>query len=254
MTSDHHDRHHLYAAEMLEDYALGILYADERSWMDEHLASCARCQRALEPLMVAAQSLVFAAPDLPVPMSGDFWDRIERSLTPAGAYTPATDDTVEPLPSNVRPFRPRQLMTRQWAAIAALMVLSLLGGTVLGQTLSRTDEDPLDSQVIAVQFMDPSITATGVLRYIPGEEVLLLEVDGLTPPPEGYVHQGWLIDASGPVPAGLMDTNKGELATVGTLDQYQAFAITLEPGPLGNSAPTSDPILIAPLKVVTDES
>jgi methanogenic corrinoid protein MtbC1 len=77
---------------MLEDYALGTLYADEMSWMDEHLATCATCQRALEPLMVAAQSLVFAAPDVPVPISGDLWDRIERSLTPADAFTPATDD------------------------------------------------------------------------------------------------------------------------------------------------------------------
>jgi hypothetical protein len=254
MTPDQHDRRHRYAAEMLEDYALSTLYADEAAWIEEHLTTCPSCQRALDPLIAAAQSLVFAAPDPPVPVSDDLWDRIARSLPPADASPPAADAPAEPLPSNIRPFRPRQLMTRQWMAVAALVVLSLLGGAVLGQLLTRTDEDPIDSQTIAVQFTDPNMTATGVLRYIPGEEVFVLEVDGLTPPPAGFVHQGWLIDASGPVPAGLMDPHKGELAAVGTLDQYQTFAITLEPGPLGNAAPTTDPILVAPLEDVTDAS
>jgi hypothetical protein len=44
-----------------------------------------------------------------------------------------------------------------------------------------------------------------------------------------------------------MDTERGEVAAVAAIDQYQTFAITTEPGPLGNEAPTTEPILVAPL-------
>lgn len=250
-----HDLHRPHLAEeMLEDYALGTLYAEEAAWMEEHLSSCVACQQAIVALKVAVQSLSFAPPQPPVPMSDDLWHRIEQSVSRSDGSAPVPGATEAPPQSNIRPFPPRRLMTRQWLAIAALMVLSLMGGTLLGRTLPRAQEDVLGSQEIAIQFTDPSISASGLLRYIPGEQVFVLEVDGLTPPPEGFVHQGWLIDESGPVPAGLMDTTKGELASVGTPDQYQAFAITLEPGPLGNETPTSEPILVAPLNDANGES
>jgi hypothetical protein len=131
--------------------------------------------------------------------------------------------------------------------VAALMLVSLVSGVVLAQALPQLGNDEPASQEIALQFTGTDVTATGVLRYLPDQHVFVLQVDGLTPPPEGFVHQAWLIGEAGPVPAGLMDTERGEVAAVGVIDQYQTFAITTEPGPLGNEAPTTDPILVASL-------
>lgn len=247
MTAQHDLRHH-HTAELLEDYALGTLSADIAAWAKEHLDACPACQQALASLVGALQCLPFALPEPRVPpMSDDLWDRIEQSISRPESGSPVREATPVPPPANIRSLQPRRMRSPQWLGIAALMVLSLIGGTLLGQVLPRFGEEQVESQQIAIQFTDPSITATGELRYLPDQQVFVLEVDGLTPPPEGFVHQAWLIDDAGPIPAGLMDTDRGEVATVGTPDRYQAFAITLEPGPLGNEAPTSDPILVASL-------
>ena len=66
-------------------------------------------------------------------------------------------------------------------------------------------------------------------------------------PPQGHVYQAWLIDAAGPVPVGVMNPDQGEFASAADRSQFQTFAITVEPGPLGNDAPTTDPILVAHL-------
>lgn len=266
MTSQHNPRRRHYAEELLEDYALGTLSAEDMAWMREHIESCPSCQQELAPLLAAVQALPFALPDPRVPMSDDLWDRIEQSIshsgtgaaaptpaapTPAAAAAPVQQDAPpDRTPANVRslPPPPTRMMPRQWLTIAALMVLSLIGGTLLGQALPQFNtDDGVEGQQIAVEFTDPSITATGVLRYLPDQQVFVLEVDGLAPPPEGFVHQAWLIDEAGPIPAGVMDPERGEVASVGTPGQYQAFAITLEPGPLGNEAPTTEPILVASL-------
>ena len=254
MTSHQNLRRHHYAEDMLEDYALGTLYAEEAAWMEEHLASCTACQHALVPVMAAVQSLSFAPPDPPVPMSDDLWDRIERSLAQADTFTPRQDAGAEPPQSNIRPFHPRKLMTHQWMTIAALMVVSLLGGTLLGQVLPRFGDEAIEGQQIAIEFTDPDITATGQLRYLPDAQVFVLEVSGMPELPEGYVYQAWLIDEEASVPAGVMRAETGEIAAVGDPVQFEMFCITVEEGPLGNPAPTSDPILIASLEPNNDES
>jgi hypothetical protein len=139
------------------------------------------------------------------------------------------------------------LTSRQWLMVAALMVLSLIGGTLLGQVLPRLGEDDVQGQQIAIQFTDPSITATGELRYLPEEQVFVLNVTGMPEPPQGQVYQAWLIDDSGPIPVGVMNPQLGEFASAGDRAQFQTFAITVEPGPLGNDAPTTEPILVAQL-------
>ncbi|HVL25342.1 MAG TPA: anti-sigma factor, partial [Thermomicrobiales bacterium] len=138
-----------------------------------------------------------------------------------------------------------RLAPRQWLMVAALMVLSLIGGTLLGQVLPRFNAD--EGQQIPIQFTDPTISATGELRYLPDEQVFVLDVTGMPEPPTGHVYQAWLIDAGGPIPVGVMDPASGEFASAGNRSQYTTFAITVEPGPLGNAAPTTEPVLVAQL-------
>lgn len=245
-------RTHNHADDLLEDYVLGTLSAEDQAWMDWHLQTCPICQEELAPLMGAMQALPFSAPEPDVPMSIAVWDRIEQRISPP--KTGIADSTFIPLAdekdaqSAPRAFsRPVQMLPVHWLTIAALMIVSLIGGVLLAQVLPQFDEDDTNGQEIAIQFTDPGITATGELRYLPDQNVFVLNVEGMPEPPEGHVYQVWLIQGGAPVSAGLMNVDQGEFASAGNRSEFDTFAITVEPGPLGNEAPTSDPILVAPL-------
>lgn len=245
-----HNHNHEHADDLLDGYLLGTLSPEDIAWMEAHVRACPRCQEEIAPLMAAVQALPFSAPEPDVQMSDDLWDRIERSVSVPAA--PQHDETdFIPLSSQPAPplIRPRRWTSREWLAIAAVALVSLLGGTALGQALPQFfSDDADDQQVFALQFSDPGVSATGELRYLPDEEVFVLEIAGLPELPEGQVYQAWLIDDSAPVPVGVVDTATGELASAGNRDAYQTFAITVEQGPLGNPAPTSDPIMVASLQ------
>jgi anti-sigma-K factor RskA len=256
--TDLHNHHH--ADDLLEDYILGTLPAGYAEWMQAHLESCPRCQAEFAPLVAGVQALPFAAPEPDVRMSDDLWDRIERSISssPGAAQPRPIAAPVVESGQPVAPVRslPQARMTpRQWMMVAALMLVSLLGGTLLGQVLPQFDDgEEIEGQQIAIQFTDPSITATGKLRYLPDEQVFVLDVTGMPELPEGYVYQAWLIQGDEPVPVGVMRAESGEIASAGDRDAFETFAITVEEGPLGNPEPTSDPILVASLEPGNDES
>ncbi|MDQ3655120.1 MAG: hypothetical protein M3457_08585, partial [Chloroflexota bacterium] len=50
---------------------------------------------------------------------------------------------------------------------------------------------------------------------------------------------------SGAQPVGVM--NRSTFAVPAPRDAYDAFAITVEPAPLGSAGPTTDPFFVAPL-------
>lgn len=244
--------HHEAAEELLEDYALGTLSDADRARMDAHVESCPICKEELAPLMNAVQALAFAAPEPGVEMSDETWNRIAKGISRADigmsdpTFVPLHD---EPIVWNLPPAgsQPTRMTPRQWLLVAALMLLSLIGGTILGQVLPQLGDEESDVQQIAIQFTDPSITATGELRYLPDEGIFLLSVNDMPAAPEGYVYQAWLIQGDAKIPAGVMNTEQGEIASVGDRSQFDTFAITVEPGPLGTETPTSEPILVAPL-------
>lgn len=248
--NNHHDNDHKRADALLDGYLMGTLSPWDAAWMEAHIRDCPRCQQEIAPLMAAVQALPFGAPEPDVPMSADLWNRIERSVSDT---KPAEPDFI-PLSSRPLPRSsnagPRRWTVREWLAIAAVALVSLLGGTLLGQALPQSfgDDEAQQVQVIAVQFTNPDVTASGELRYLPEEQVFVLEITGLPELPEGQVYQAWLIDGSAPVPVGVVNPETGELASAGNRDAYQTFAVTVEQGPLGNPAPTSDPIMVAPLQ------
>jgi anti-sigma-K factor RskA len=248
-SASHHNHH---ADELLEDYLLGTLPAEDAAWMQAHVETCPQCQAEIAPLLAAVQALPYAAPPPEVPASEDLWDRIERTISnsPTASEPSAAASTIpvtERPASNVRTLSPARTMPNRWLAIAALMILSLMTGAVIGQLLPQVGDDEPEAQQIEIQFTDPGITATGSLQYLPEEQVFVLELTGMPAPPEGYVYQAWLIDGNAPIPVGVMNTESGEFASAGDRDQFQTFAITVEQGPLGNPAPTSEPVLVAAL-------
>lgn len=253
MTSPTGLHHHPYADELLEDYLLGTLSAEETAWMQAHVESCPRCQAEVEASLGAVQALPFSAPEPDVPISDDLWVRIERSISTSPGGTGSSGMAgSDAAPSNVRFLPLARATAGLWLTVAALMLVSIVSGVVLAAVLPQIGTDDEGAQRIAAEFTDPSVDASGELLYLPEEHVFVLDLSGMPELPEGQVYQAWFIEGDVPTSAGVMNAGTDVFATAGDRDNLQMFCITVEPGPLGSEAPTTDPILVAPLDTSQD--
>lgn len=131
---------HEHADQLLDDYVLGTLPANDRAWMDEHVRACLLCPETIVSLRRAVLALPFAAPDPYLRISDGVWTRIAQALS-------TTTDEVETeresgpvplvfdvaLPEIARLEPSPSLTRRQWVMVAGLMMISLLGGVLLAQ-------------------------------------------------------------------------------------------------------------------------
>jgi anti-sigma-K factor RskA len=127
-----------------------------------------------------------------------------------------------------------------WATAAAALLLISLG--LLYWNMQLRDEVSTTPQVetlaLATTAMAPQ--ASGEVHYLPEQGVLMLDVKDLPPLPEGYVYEVWLIGDGNPVPAGVFADATAQHAIAADRSQFNTLAITMEPGPLGTAAPTSE--------------
>jgi hypothetical protein len=235
--------------EEFEALILGTLPPADQADLEAHLAGCAECAEEYGNPRELLVALPFGAPDPGDAFRSEaIWQGIaDRLEEEAPDQRPSSPPTVLPsdAPDNVVPFAKRD-RGWGWRALAAVAVISLLLGGVIGQVLPRFgDED--EPETFTVEFTQPQDEAAATLSYLPDEEIFVFSVSGLPPPPEGYVYQAWLINAEGPIPTGTMAEGQEEMAAHGDKSQFTTFAITLEKGPLGSPQPTSDPIILADL-------
>lgn len=258
------DQRHEPYQELLAAAAFGTLTADEQRLLKSHLDGCAECRAELAEFRAIADALPTTLDDrLPSP---ELRDRIAAAIRLSSAATPPPDSWraasaplqtaappaqtlgTHPVPSptpagKVTPFRQRYV----WAT-AALVLLAVLAGALAGRTLfADGGEDVVRGEPIALQMDPPIPNATGELVYMPEERVFKLTMHNMPAAPADHVYQVWLIDADGPEPVGMVDQASGQFAVAADRSRYETFAITVEPGPLGSQAPTSDPIITAPL-------
>ena len=84
------------------------------------------------------------------------------------------------------------------------------------------------------------------LTYDEDAQIFTLQTENMPAAPEGQVYQVWLIDTEcRPQPMGVMADPT--FAVAADRDNYTAFAITVEPGPIGSAGPTTPPFFVAPL-------
>ncbi len=88
-------------------------------------------------------------------------------------------------------------------------------------------------------------SASGTITYLPAQQQAVIVVNGLPPLAPGQVYQLWLITGTNVQPSTVFLTPT--TAVQANLPQFQIAAITIEPGPLGSTAPTTDPIVTANL-------
>ncbi len=154
-----------------------------------------------------------------------------------------------PVPTPIRPEVTAPFWQRPapWAAAAAALLIVTLGLLFWNLQLQSQVASVPTPEVIALATTDAAPGASGEVLYTPQDQLLMLNVSDLPPLPEGHVYEVWLIGEGAPVPAGTFNQSTARHAIVAEPGAFQTLAITIEPGPLGTEAPTSDPIATASL-------
>jgi anti-sigma-K factor RskA len=250
---------HQYYQDLVGGAAIGILTPGEHAELEAYMRT--NEGESLREELAEFRAVVEAIPlslDAQAP-SPELRDRIEAMIAPEAidrGLPPATTPPslfslpTSPLASPETPSSPISLSSRRrssgvYLAVAAALIIAIVAGALVGRYL-LTDNGATDKgQEIALSFVSPAPNESAKLTYYPDRQLFVLKSADLPALPDNKVYQVWLIGANGAKPVGTV--NGGEYATVADINQFQTFAITVEPGPIGSDQPTSKPIVTAPL-------
>ena len=283
-TRDGDNRHgrHSELADLVPEYALGLLPADEAALLERHLSHCPACRQELAELTETVGLLPYATPPA--------WPRPEvkeallahlPAASPRGEEDrPGGAEPARPLPA--RPARPdtglRTARRRRLAALAAAAALvALLGWNVALQrqlndvrrqnaALMAEAARAAEERQIAHLFTSPSYAhalteseltprPVGYIYTDPESAIGLMLAYRMPPLPPDQRYQLWLILPDGARESGGLftvdPTGNGQMVVRAPrpLGSYLAVGITAEPhdgSPTG--APTGPRVVGGPLQ------
>jgi anti-sigma-K factor RskA len=237
--SDHEELENLVAA-----WVLGALEPDQETAVRTHVDGCATCREVATRLRRVVGALPLTVEEVAPPA------RLrERVLSAAAATAPRAAGK----PRDARPGRPRPSVQTPLSRIpiyaaAAIAVLSLLAGLLLGQAF-RVSSPQQASQVARFTLsghQDMSGAQASVVD-LKNEGVALADFRGLPPPGAGRVYEVWLIrdgSSAEPVTVFVPDSNGAKVVLINrSLAGYSVMAVTNEPGPDGSDSPSQQPQL-----------
>lgn len=248
-------------------YVLDAITPDERRAVEAHLAGCARCTNQLQELLGVVALLPLAVPQInpPAELAGRIRAAIQQEGRRPTSQRPA---------SRTRTGTGWRRWTPQIAAIAAVLVISLLGGMVWNVSL-QNQNSALQHQVgtlqtalqtalrhqqttptYAIQSTNPKVPANGQLIYLPDKNVTILIIHGLPQLKGAKVYQGWLLHLqgqkiTGTTSVGLLNAINGTatLSFIGNVTGFDAAAISQEAGPMATpNAPKGAVVALGLLK------
>lgn len=233
-------------------YVLRALDGADLARFRAHLPTCPVCTAEVATFGVTAAQFPLALDEAdparqPAP---ELRGRILAAIAAERDDRPA-DVPREPIAFPAGPRWP------QAYAIAAVLLLAL-GLGLLGWNLNiqrdlrqaRSERDQAQAALAETRFQLAATGGGGAISgeivYLPDRQQAVIVVNGLPPLAAGQVYQLWLIDGGTPQPSTVFLTPT--TAVQANLGQYQAAAITIEPGPVGSRAPTTTPLAIAALR------
>lgn len=214
--------------DLVGAYVIDALPAEELLTFRSHLEGCDRCQAEERDLRSA---LVEMSSELPPPAA------LRDRVLDAVASTPQEQlGEVIALPTR------GAARWMRWAAVAAVVVM-----VAVGVIVTRPDTT---ARVLAA----PDAVAYVLSGDLPGDATVtasndvgaaVLVADGLPAPDGAEFYELWIIDESGPIPAGRFPTGTGEarFELPRTPAPGETLAITLEPV-TGTDAPEG-PVVLA---------
>jgi anti-sigma-K factor RskA len=222
---------------------LGALPEDEAYEFELHLAGCARCQRDIHQLSVAADALGTAVPMVPAPpaLGGRIKAIVHAEAELLQAAGPEADRPQGKARSRLR------LIMRPRLALGATLAAGLACGLVVGAVV-------LGSSSTSTRAVNAEILQSGVAHdasatlEITGDYGTL-NVSHLPSPPAGRVYEVWEVgSAKAPRPTdALFSVNSqgsGTVAVPGSLRGVREVLVTAEPFG-GSPTPTRSPIIAA---------
>jgi anti-sigma factor RsiW len=253
MISDLHTLTGAYAADALSE--------TERLAFERHLDACPACAQEVRELTETAARLGSA---VAVPPPAALWDRVRaeaaatRQLPDRQRRSESLDrrPKADPTPLSGRGRRrfPPLLAAAAALLVAAISVAALNLG-LPGQ--GGRSEGPVDLVAAVLAAPDARRIAakpgpTGQVAVVVSRRrgQAVFEASGLPEVPAARTYQLWVVDRSGPRPAGLVEPGGGGRVTrllEGRVTGSEQVAMTVERRG-GSARPTSEPVVVVDLR------
>jgi Anti-sigma-K factor rskA/Putative zinc-finger len=224
-------------------YAADALTGVERLAFERHLDACPPCAAEARQLRAAAARLGAA---VATPPPAALWGRVRAEV--------ATTDQVPPVAGPVGRRFPSLLAAAAALLAVAFSVTALGLGLVGGPRRSERVADPVAAVLAAPDARRVAARAGGagqaevVVSRQRGRAAFV--ASGLAPAPAARTYQLWVVDRSGPRPAGLVEVPKGGRVTrllEGRVAGSEQVALTVERRG-GAARPTSEPVVVIDLR------
>lgn len=230
---------HSEIEETIAAYALGSLGGDERRAVErellDHIAGCDGCRRTFRELREAAGDLAMAV--RPEPLPAGLEERVMAEVRGGAKAEP--------------PARHRASRGIAAAAIAAVVALGAWNVRI-ARDLDDARADADRARAVAALLADPAADRRS-LEGAAGDSQAVLAIGrdrtaalvGAFPAlRDDQVLELWLLRDGTPIPAAVLRPRDryAFFALLATPAGDDRFAITIEPGPDGSPAPTTEPI------------
>ena len=221
-------------------WVLGALDDEEADSVRTHIEGCAACREVEARLRRVVGALPLVVEEVAPP------GRLRERVLAAAA---ATETSPRPVarPRRVRPPRPPLASRVPLYAVAAIAVIALLAGLLVGETFRAPQ--PAPAQVARFQLtghQEMSGAQAGVID-LRSDGLALVDFRRLPQAGTGRVYEVWLIkNGNNPEPVAVFvpDSNGARVVLVSrSLAGYSVMAVTNEPGPDGSTSPTQQPQL-----------
>jgi anti-sigma-K factor RskA len=231
--------------ELAGAYALDAITPAEREAAQAHLAGCAKCTRRLQELRAVVELLPYSVTQVNPPES--LKGRVLESIRNEGRTA-----STQPIPMS---SSARWRWSKQLLAIAAVLMLLLLGGMTAWNVSLHQQNTSLAYQVTslqhravqayAIQGIASAQGASGKAIYLPEQNITLVVIQGLPQLQGTQVYQGWLIHGNQPRSIGLLSMENGVASVTypGNIAGYEVAAVSREPGPLASKNAPAGPIM-----------
>jgi anti-sigma-K factor RskA len=240
--SDHEEIENMIAA-----WVLGATDPEESEEIARHVDGCDTCRATAARLRGIVEAIPLAVEEVEPPPG-----LRQRILSGAASSRTAPAPARLESPARVIQSRRQSIKSRPagrvpFAAAAAMVLVALVAGLVVGDIVSRSAQPAPTSQVARFNLAghDSMAGARASVVDLKSDGIAFIDFSGMPALAPGKVYELWLIGAGNRVDAAgvfVPDSNGNKVVVVSQpLAGYATMAVTIEQGPDGVTAPTQQP-------------